>query len=111
MHTTQTALTIDTAARSAHGDHAATVRALARFCTESLVDAAESALDGMTLAEREKFAWEGARPYARRSRDWAVNMLCSWVHVARMREFAQEMDRIIAARRAHLVYSRCERVS
>lgn len=41
MHTTQTALNIDTAVRSANGDHRATVRALGRFATEALVDAAE----------------------------------------------------------------------
>lgn len=66
----------------------------------------------MTVAEVEKFvSYDHTRTWARHNRDWAVDVLTSWCHVARLREFAQEMDRVVAARRLHLVYARAERVA
>jgi hypothetical protein len=78
---TLTLLAIDNAARSAQGDYRATERALARFCTEALVGAAESCRAGMTQAQIAQFLPSESRGIVR---DCAVRTLCGWVNCQRL---------------------------
>ena len=101
-HTTTTALAIDTAIRAGGGDFHATMRTTARFCTESLRDAAEQCLASLTQAERSKFAStvSGVSEW-RRDRDWAVEALCAYMSAITLREwsaaFRAEQDAKMAA--------------
>lgn len=104
MHTTSTLLAISTATLAADGWYDATVRGLARFATEALRDAAVEALAGMTTSERERFA-SSATSYEvtnsdRMRRERAIEILCSWAHVMRMRAFSERMERARVAARA-----------
>jgi hypothetical protein len=102
MHTTNTALAIDSAIRAGAGDYRATARTTARFCTESLRDAAEQCLASLTTAERAKFATtvSGVSQY-RRDRDWAVSALCAYTSAVSLREwsaaYTAQRDAAIAA--------------
>lgn len=97
MHTTNTMLAIDSAVRTADGWYDATVRATARFCTESLVDSAEQALAGLTVDERAKFASSLCGRFDRHDRTWALNALCAYCHAMRLREWSASF---VAARTA-----------
>lgn len=85
MHTTQTLINIDSAARSACGDYHATVRALSRFATEALVDAAESCRAGSTVDERRSYMSNPT--YGTPVRDAAIACICGYVNLCRVREF------------------------
>lgn len=71
-HTTRTAIAISDAAMSGGGDYRATVTALARFCTEALVDAATAAY------VPAKFSSDFPK-YREATRDEAIARLCGWV--------------------------------
>lgn len=101
QHTTQTLVNISNAVRTADGWYDATVRAVARFSTEALRDAAIAGVASMHTSERTRFA-SSVTSYEigaidRMSRERACELLCSWAHVVRMRDFAQQMDRARAA--------------
>jgi hypothetical protein len=102
MHTTNTALAIDSAIRTADGWHTATVRNCARFTTEALVDTAEQSLAGLTTAERTKFASTLCGQFERHDRDWAINALCAYTHAMRLREFGAQFERTLASAKADL---------
>jgi hypothetical protein len=89
-HTTRTAIAIDTAARTGSGDARATERALARFCTESLIDAAESCVAGMSQDHRERFC-SSITTYTRWTRELAIWTLCGWVSCQRVIEFGETL--------------------
>lgn len=91
---------IDTAARSTHGDYHAAVRSLARFCTESLAEAAHYAREGMTQAERSKFVSSSEFSYGCDRRDIAVRILCGWVSCVQLREWSVAFEASCAAARA-----------
>lgn len=99
-HTTQTLIAIDTALRAANGDFRATERALARFCTEALVDCAEQALASLTQAETAKFAITVSDRFARHDREWSISALCSYVHAERLRAWGEAFEASCAAARA-----------
>lgn len=76
-HTTITAIAISEAAMSAGGDFYATRKALARFCTEALVDIATEAY------VPAKFSSDFPK-YRRATRDEAIERICGWVHHQRI---------------------------
>ncbi len=92
---TATLLAISTAARMGNGDQRATERTTGRFCTEALVDAAISAVSGMTVAQRDRYV--SSHPtYGTITRERAVATLCGWTSCQNVIEFGATLA---AARR------------
>lgn len=70
------------AALSANGDYRFTKSALAKWCTEALVDAAES------VTVPTKFS-EPLPTWREATRDEAVMFLCGWTHSERLRKWSR----------------------
>lgn len=74
MHSTKTLIAIDTAATAGNGDFYATERALGRFCTEALVDAAEQCEAGLPTSRRTRNS-----RYESWRRETAIMQIAGWV--------------------------------
>lgn len=103
-HTTQTLIAISTATRKADGWYDRTASALARFNTEALRDAAIAGVAGLSTSERSKFAATVSSfeldGISTMRRERAIELLCSWCHAMRMREWSASFERSLAAARA-----------
>lgn len=85
-HVIHAALAILAAARRANGDYRTTCRALARFCTEALADAAAD----LVVPAR----YHGGLPTWRTAtRDEAIERLCAWANSDRVREWVVAFER------------------
>lgn len=80
-HTTLTARAISDAAMTAGGDFRATARALARFCTEALVDLATEAY------VPAKFS-SSFPTYRRATRDEAIERIAGWVSYTKLMQWS-----------------------
>lgn len=67
---------------SSHGDYRATKSALAKWCTEALVEAAGS------VAVPRKFS-EPLPTWRDATRDEALAFLCGWTHSERLRKWSE----------------------
>lgn len=101
-NTTQTLSNINTAVLAADGWYDATSRNTARFCTEALVDAAQSALAGMTSSHRDRFCYNDSRRKSNFDRTWALNVLCAYAHSVRMHNFSVQFEATRTAAKAEL---------